>query len=57
MSPDEIKKLQEMREDLLVIEVKFSAILKEIKADIDKIGFIRSKIFSLLNSNRLNEED
>lgn len=57
MSPDEIKKLQEMREDLLVVEVKFAAILKEIKADIDKIGFIRSKIFSLLNSNRLNEED
>lgn len=53
LSKKEIEYLNELDKDILIFTVKMTAMVKEMTSEIDKATVIRSKVYSLLNSERI----
>ena len=57
-SSEEVERLEDMSKDILILEVKYALLIKDLTKDINTFTVIRSKIHSVINSERIkNQED
>lgn len=54
ITKEERIELEQMKDDVLYVEAKLVIAIKDLKADVDKLSFLRNKIFNLLNQDRAN---
>lgn len=54
ITKEERIELEQMKDDVLYVEAKLVTSIRDLKADVDKLSFLRNKIFNLLNQDRSN---
>lgn len=54
ITKEERIELEQMKDDVLYVEAKLVTSIRDLKEDVDKLSFLRNKIFNLLNQDRSN---